>query len=158
MDPLWIALGAAFVVAGFVGSFLPVIPGPPLSYMGVLFLQFTRFDDYSWMFFLGWGAVVAVVAVLDYLVPAMGTRRFGGSAWGVWGCLIGGVAGLFLFPPIGLLIGPVAGAFAGELIAGKQSDQAFRAAVGSFLGFLLSTGIKVAVSLIMAYYFVKALL
>lgn len=158
MDPLWIALGAAFVVAGFVGSFLPVIPGPPLSYLGVLFLQLTRFDDYSWIFFLGWGAAIAVVAVLDYLVPSVGTRRFGGSAWGVWGCLIGGVAGLFLFPPIGLLIGPIAGAFAGELIAGKQSDQAFRAAVGSFLGFLVSTGIKVAVSLIMAYYFVKALL
>ena len=156
METLFIVLGALLVVAGFAGSFLPVLPGPPLSYAGLLVLQFAAGYPFTLTFLLVWGLIVAVVMVLDNVVPAYGTKKFGGSPFGVWGSIIGLVAGAF-FAPVGLVVGPLAGAFVGELVAGKQTDQALRSAAGSFFGFLAGTLLKVIVSGMMGYYFFTAL-
>jgi len=152
MDILFIIIGSLLIIAGFISSFLPVIPGPPLSYMGLLTLQLTAAHPFSLQFFVIWAVVVAVLMVLDNVILAYGTKRFGGSAYGIWGCMIGMFVGLF-FSHIGLVVGPLAGAFVGELIGGKKSDQAFRSAMGSFIGFLTSLVLKVIASGMMGYYF-----
>jgi len=152
METIFIIIGALLIIAGFIGSFLPVVPGPPLSYLGLLVLQLTSAHPFSWQFFITWALVVIALMILDNVIPAYGTKKFGGSAYGIWGCMLGMVVGIF-FSPIGLIIGPLAGAFIGELVGGKKSDQAMRSAFGSFMGFLASTVLKVAASGLMGYYF-----
>lgn len=152
METLLIIIGVLLIIGGFLGSFLPVIPGPPLSYGGLLVLQLTSPHPFSLQFLIIWALIVLALMVLDNVIPAYGTKKFGGSAYGVWGCIIGMVIGIF-FSPVGLVVGPLAGAFVGELIGGKTSDQALRSAWGSFLGFLAGTILKVIASGLMGYYF-----
>lgn len=152
MDILFIILGGLLIIAGFIGSFLPVIPGPPLSYLGLLALQLTSSHPFSWQFFHIWALIVGTLMILDNIIPAYGTKKFGGSAYGIWGCIVGMGIGIF-FTPVGLVAGPLIGAFVGELIGGKKSDQALRSALGSFTGFLVSTVLKVVASGLMGYYF-----
>lgn len=141
------------MMVGILGCLLPVLPGPPISYIGLLLLHFTRFADFSSTFLLTWACIVIIVTVLDYIVPIWGTKKFGGSKSGMWGAAIGLVAGIFFLPPIGIIAGPFAGAFIGEALTGKNSKDAFRAGLGSFLGFLAGVGIKLAASIIMAVKF-----
>jgi len=157
METLLIIIGALFITAGLIGSFLPVVPGPPLSYLGLLTLQLTSSHPFSLSFFIIWALVVVALMVLDNVIPAYGAKKFGGSAYGIWGCMLGMGIGIF-FPPLGLVLGPLAGAFLGELVGGKKSEQAFRSAWGSFVGFLASTVLKVMASAMMGYYFVDAIL
>lgn len=152
MEAILIILGAALITLGLIGAFIPVLPGLPFSYAGLLVLQLAQ-QPFSISFLLIWIIIVAVLTIADGLLPVWGTRKYGGSAYGVLGCIIGLVIGIFFFPPIGFIIGPLAGAFAGELIAGKQSGQAFKAAFGSFVGFMAATGIKVLTAGIMGYYY-----
>lgn len=153
MEIVWIIIGSLLIVSGIIGAFVPVIPGTPLSYLALLLMQFTLGAPFTWTFLLIWGGVVAVVATLDGLIPAEGARRMGGSRYGIYGCLIGGLLGVLMFPPFGLIFGPIVGAFIGELMYGRKSDMAFRAAMGSFVGFLVATFLKISVSVILAYYF-----
>lgn len=153
MEIVWIIIGSFLIVAGVVGAFVPVIPGTPLSFAALLLMQFTLGAPFSWSFLLIWGVVVAIVATIDGLIPAEGARRMGGSKYGIYGCLIGGLVGIFFFPPLGIIFGPIAGAFIGELMYGRKTDSAFRAAMGSFVGFLVAMFLKISVSLILAYYF-----
>lgn len=153
METIFIIIAALFMVAGIIGAFVPVVPGTPLSYIGILILHFTYDGYFSWVFLISWGVVVGITITLDTFLPAEGARRTGGSKTGIYGALLGGVFGLFFFPPAGILFGPIIGAFAGELIAGKKTDSALRSALGSFVGFLIATGLKVGVAIILAYYF-----
>ena len=153
MEILWIIIGSLLIVTGLIGALVPVIPGTPLSFLALLIMQFTLGAPFTWMFLIIWGIVVAVVATIDGLIPAEGARRMGGSRYGIYGCLVGGFLGIFIFPPFGIILGPILGAFIGELMYGKKSDQAFRAAMGSFVGFAIAPVLKVSVSLILGYYF-----
>lgn len=155
MDILLIVLGVVCILTGIAGCILPVIPGPPLSWLGLLLLHFTRYGQFSTNFLLVMAFLALAVTVLDYIIPVWGTKKFGGSKAGMWGATIGIFLGLFFFPPAGLIIGPFIGAIIGEVIAGKDSTSAFKAGLGSFIGFLLSTGLKLGVSLMMAVYFFK---
>ena len=152
MDLLLVLIGAGLIITGLLGAFLPVLPGPPLSYAGLFMLQLTSAHPFSWGFMLFWLMVVAVLVVLDNVIPAWTTKRSGGSAYGVWGSIIGMAAGLF-FPPMGILLGPLAGAFFGEMIGGKSTHHALRSAWGSFVGFLLGTLLNVIAAGMMGYYF-----
>lgn len=154
MEILLIILGALFICAGIVGAFLPIIPGPPLSYIGLIILHFTKGGLFGWQFLLLWFIISIAVVTLDSLVPAEGARRMGGSKKGIYGALLGGVAGLIFFPPAGIIFGPMVGAFIGEFLTGTDSKSALRAAMGSFIGYLISIMIKVSVAVVMAYYFV----
>lgn len=153
MDILLIVIGTLFILAGLVGSLLPVLPGPPLSYVGLLLLQFTSAAPFGAWFFVIWLLIVIAVMLVDNLVPVYGTKKYGGTPYGIWGSIVGLVAGAFFFPPVGMIVGPLLGAYLGELAGGKSSDQAYTAAMGSFLGFLAGTLIKLIASGIMAYYF-----
>lgn len=146
-----------FMLTGIVGCLVPVLPGPPLSYLGLVIVHFTRFADVSQKLFIILGIIAVAVTVLDYIVPIWGTRHFGGSKYGARGATVGLVIGLFL-GPAGIIIGPFLGAFVGELIFKDDVKYALKAGFGSLLGFMTGVGLKLAASLLMTFYFVKVLM
>ena len=158
MDYVLITLGVIFLISGILGCVLPIIPGPPLSYVGLLLLHFTERYHFSTRFLIIWAAITIVVYALDYIIPAWGTKKFGGSKRGIWGSIIGLVIGLFFFPPFGIIIGPFLGAVIGELTAGKDSGAALKSGFGSFIGFLAGTLLKLITSGMMTWYFFKELI
>lgn len=157
MEVLWITIGLACILIGVIGCILPVIPGPPIAYISLLLLQITEKDNrpFSIETLLLWGFLTILVTVLDYIVPVWGTKRFGGSRYGTWGSFIGLIIGLF-FAPVGLVVGPFAGAVIGELIGGKPSGPAFRAGLGAFIGFLSGVLLKLIVSVWIGVIFIRA--
>jgi uncharacterized protein YqgC (DUF456 family) len=158
IDYILVILGGILMILGILGCILPVLPGPPISYVGLLLLHFTRFAQFTYTFLLIWACVTIFVTVLDYVVPIWGTKKFGGSKSGMWGAGIGLVIGIFFLPPIGIIVGPFAGAVIGEALTGKNAAHSFRAGFGSFLGLLAGVGMKLAASIIMTYYFIKELI
>jgi uncharacterized protein YqgC (DUF456 family) len=155
MDVLWLVLGTLLMLAGLAGCILPFLPGPPLCYVALLIQQMQTEPPYSVNFLVGWAIVTIAVTGLDYVIPIYGTRKFGGTKYGMWGCMIGLIAGLWM-GPVGILIGPFVGAFIGELLANSSSNQALRAAYGSFVGFLVGTLLKLVVCFVMVWYFIQA--
>jgi len=152
------ALSGLFLLIGLLGSVLPVLPGPVLSWVGILILHFTEYAEYSTTFLLVTAAIMIVISILDYFIPIWGTKKFGGTKAGVTGSTVGLVAGLF-FPPIGLIIGPFAGALIGEIMANrKEFKKAVKSATGSFLGFLLGTGLKLVYCGVLIYYYFAAVI
>jgi len=156
-DYLLLAGGIILLLSGIIGCLLPVIPGPPLSYAGLILLHFSRFAEFSNTILLVLGIVVFAVTLLDYLVPVWGTKVFGGSKYGTRGATIGLIIGLFL-GPAGIILGPFIGAFVGELIYKDDMKHALKAGLGSFLGFLSGVGLKLAASFVITFYFIKGLL
>ncbi len=157
MDIVLIVLGVIALLIGVAGCVLPVLPGPPFAYLALLLLHFTDRVQFSWMQLLVWLVIVVVVQVLDFIVPMLGTKYFGGSKWGKNGCIIGTVIGVF-FMPWGIVIGPFLGALIGELLAGHTSSEAIRSGIGSLIGFLLGTMLKVILCLYFCWEFIVALL
>ncbi|TKG95563.1 DUF456 domain-containing protein [Puteibacter caeruleilacunae] len=158
MDIFLIILGSIFMLVGIAGCILPIIPGPPLAYVGILILHFTEGVQFSTNFLILWAAIAIIVTILDYFIPIWGTKRFGGSKRGVWGSMIGLVIGIFLFPPIGIIVGPFAGAVIGEMTAGNGSRSALKSGFGSFVGFLAGTLLKLFVSGWLTWSFVTELI
>jgi len=158
MDVLLVIVGGILLLTGVIGCFLPVLPGPPLGFAGILLLHISSYTQFSTVFLLVLGAVVLLVSLIDYLVPVLGAKRFGGSKLGVIGCLVGLVIGIFVMPPIGIIVGPFLGAIAGELLNGDDLKKAVRSGFGSFIGYLFGTGVKLAVCLVMCYYYVARLI
>ncbi|MDN4165455.1 DUF456 domain-containing protein [Cytophagales bacterium LB-30] len=156
MDWILISIACLLSLVGLIGCIIPGIPGPPLNWLALLLLFFLSAEPLTTDFLLIWLVVTVLVTGLDYWIPAAGTKKMGGTRYGVWGSLIGLIIGLFFFPPIGLIFGPFLGALAGEMYAGQNSHQAFRAALGSFLGLLVGTVAKLIASGMMVYYAVKA--
>lgn len=148
MDILLIFIAALFMILGIIGSFLPILPGPITSWVGLLILHFTEAIPMNWTFLGITLAVAIIIWLLDYVIPAMGTKKFGGSKYGMIGTSVGLVVGLLSPIPGGIIIGPFFGAFAGELINKADSQKALKAAFGSFLGFLASTLLKFITALI----------
>ena len=141
MDIFLVCLGLICVLVGVLGSFMPVLPGLPISWVGLLLVHLTSVVPMNYSYLVIWLVVAIVVLVLDYVIPAMGTKKYGGSKYGVWGTTIGLLVGMF-FPPFGFIVGPFLGAYIGEMIHQKDSKIASRAAWGSFMGFLTSTFMK----------------
>ncbi|TVZ56875.1 hypothetical protein OD91_2177 [Lutibacter sp. Hel_I_33_5] len=152
MDIFLLLLGFVLVILGIIGSFLPVLPGPLTSWFGLLLLHFTKIVPKDWTFLGVTLGIAILIWILDYFIPAIGTKRFGGSKYGVYGTTIGLLVGLFSPIPFGMLIGAFGGALIGELLYdGKDTNRAIKASFGAFLGFLASATIKFSVA---AIYFV----
>ncbi|OAD43104.1 DUF456 domain-containing protein [Polaribacter atrinae] len=152
MDIFLLLLGFLFVCLGIIGAFLPILPGPLTSWLGLLLLHFTKIIPMDWTFLGITLAVAILIWILDYFIPGMGTKRFGGTKYGVYGTTIGLFIGLFTPIPFGMLIGAFLGAFIGELLYdSKDTNRALKASFGAFLGFLASATIKFSIA---AIYFV----
>ncbi|HEX7493997.1 MAG TPA: DUF456 domain-containing protein [Bacteroidales bacterium] len=156
-DYILLILGIIFMIIGIIGCLVPVLPGPPLSFLGLIFLHFSRFGHFTSPILITLGAITVVVTVMDYIVPVWGTKKFGGSKYGTRGATVGLIIGFFL-GPLGIIIGPLIGAFVGEMIFKDDLSYAFKAGFGSLLGFLTGIGLKLAASFVMTFYFVKELI
>lgn len=148
MDILLLIIAGVLMLVGIAGSFLPVLPGPLTSWIGLLVLHLTDAIPMNWTFLGITLFIAALIWVLDYIIPAIGTKKFGGSKAGMIGTTIGLIVGLIAPIPMGIIIGPFVGAFIGEMTNNKDSKVAIKAAFGSFLGFLTSTFLKFVVAVI----------
>ncbi|MBW3518973.1 DUF456 domain-containing protein [Flavobacterium sp. NKUCC04_CG] len=149
MEYILLSLSFILIIAGLLGSILPLLPGAPLSWFGLLLLYLTPSIEINY-WILGFTLVLTLLIVLlDYVIPAQGTKRFGGSKYGIWGTNIGLVVGLIAPIPFGFILGPFVGALLGELLFdSKNIQRAFKAATGSFIGFLTSTFIQFVIGII----------
>jgi len=141
MDLLLLFLGFLFCLVGLVGTFLPALPGISLSWLGILMIYLTKVVEMNYSMLIITFIIAVGIIILDYVIPAAGTKKFGGSKAAAIGTTLGLIVGILAPIPFGFLIGPFLGAFIGEILFNRQSNtkKAFRAATGSFLGFLAST-------------------
>lgn len=153
MDIVLIVLGSILVIIGIIGSIIPIIPGPPITFSGLLLVHFTTEQPFTVDFLIIFGILAILSSFIDNILPVYATKKFNGSKKGVWGSAIGLIIGLFFFPPIGIIIGPMLGAYVGEIIDGKSTDKAFKPAFGSLIGFITSIFLRLALSIVMAYFF-----
>ncbi len=167
MDFIWIIVGIVLILIGIAGAIIPGIPGPIVSFFALLILQLRENPPFEEELLVIMGLIAAAVTFLDYVVPIWGTKKFGGSKMGVRGSIVGLIIGIIGLPIlgivigpfgiIGILLGPFLGAYVGESMAGKDSTTAMRSAVGSFIGFLGGTLMKLVYSIVVGYYFFAAL-
>lgn len=156
MEIFLLIVAFLLMLVGIIGCIVPGLPGVPIAYAGLWVAQATDRIDFSWQMLLIWGVVTIVVSVLDYVVPAWGTKQFGGTKYGVWGSTIGVLVGLFL-GPWGVILGPLAGAVLGEMLGGKQMEEALKAGWGSFIGLLFGTILKLICCGLMTVALIQAI-
>lgn len=160
MNTFLIILAVILALVGILGSIIPALPGPPLSWIGLLLLNFSTAADYTPTFLIITAVVAAIITAMDYILPALSTKKHGGSKAGVWGCNIGlviSIVGLPFGPQgiLGIIFWPFVGALIGEFLSGKKDKEALRAAWGAFIGFLSGTGLKLAYALVIAFFIIK---
>ena len=158
MDILLISVAAIVMLLGVIGSVLPILPGPLTSWLGLLILSYSQQAALSSSTLTLTFCVALAIFLLDYIIPAIGTKRYGGSRYGMLGTTLGLIIGLLSHLPFGILIGPFIGALIGELLYQNNTQHALRAAYGSLVGFLASTFIKFMVSLCYIIVFIWALI
>lgn len=144
IDVLIFLLAFLLLIGGVVGCVLPILPGAPLSYGGLLLLHLTGRADFSTAQLVSWLIIVIVLQVADYVTPILGSKYSGGTDFGNRGCMAGTILGLF-FMPWGIILGPFLGAVAGEMLGGRDLPHAIKAGIGSLVGFLLGTLMKAVV-------------
>ncbi|WP_040756742.1 DUF456 domain-containing protein [Winogradskyella psychrotolerans] len=157
MELFIVCIALLLMILGILGSFLPVLPGPLTSWAGLLVLHFTEGVELSQTFLIVTLVFAVFIYVLDYIIPAIGTKRFGGSKAGMIGTTLGLVIGLFSPIPFGIIIGPFVGALIGEMMHRNDFNKALKAAFGSFLGFIASTFLKFIVAIIYLGFFIVKL-
>mgnify|MGYP001468828642 FL=1 len=144
----------AFVllILGLLGSIIPGLPGPPLSFIGILLIHFFTGTQFSTSFLLSCAVIVILVFLLDYFMQVWGVKKFGGGRKAIIGTFLGLFMGL-IFPPLGLLIGPFSGAFIGAILEVRgDNNRALKVAIGSFIGFVSGTILKLVISSVLFYY------
>ena len=156
-DYILLILAILLMILGIVGCLVPMLPGPPFSFFGILMLHFSKFGNFSSTELFTFGAITVGVTIMDYIVPRLGARKLGGSKYGIRGATVGLAIGIFL-GPLGIILGPLIGAFIGEMIFKDQFGYAIKAGLGSLIGFMAGIGLKLAASFVMIFYFVKELM
>ncbi len=157
MDIALFLLGLILMFVGILGSFLPVLPGPPISWVGLLLLHLTKAVPQNWTFLGITLAIAILVFILDYIIPAMGTKKFGGSRAGMFGTMAGLLVAI-IFPILGvfgIVVWPFVGALVGELLNKSDQKTAVKAAFGSFIGFISGTFLKFIVTAIFLGLFIS---
>lgn len=150
MEILLIVLSILFIAGGIVFSILPPLPGPLLTYGALITTHYVSEEtSFSTSSFVIWGVIGAVILVLDYILPAAATRKFGGTKAGMIGGMIGTIAGVILPIPFGIILGPLLGAIIGDLYGGNRIKSAFKSGFGSFLGFLAATSMKLIYTIVL---------
>ena len=145
-------------IIGLLGTVIPILPGPPFTYIGLLFMHWSKYTEYTTDFLLLFLLLTIAVTIVDNVLPVWMTKKYGGSKYATRGSLAGLIIGMVFFPPWGIIIGSFLGAFIGELIYDKQNHaKALKVGFASFVAFLLGTGAKLTLSVIMLYYMIKPL-
>jgi len=159
MTVILILFGGILVVVGLVGCVVPIIPGPPVSYISLILLSFAyHWKTFTPAFLIVMGVLTIIATVLDFILPVYLPKRYGGSKYGVWGSILGMLAGMIFFPPFGLIIGTLAGAVLAELIFNKNKKIAIKSGLGVFFGTIAAMFIKISVSGVIGFYFFKAVI
>lgn len=156
MEIILIVLSFLLVLGGLAGCVLPVLPGPPLAYIGMLLVHITDKAEFSWTQLVSWLVLVVVLQVLDYITPLLGSKYSGGSEHGNRGCVAGTILGLF-FMPWGIVLGPFLGAVLGEMLGGRDWEHALKAGFGTFLGVVFGVLLKIALCLYFLYVLISTL-
>ena len=150
MEAFLLILATVLLVSGIIFSVLPPLPGPIITYIGIVATHFASEEtSYSTFWLISFAALTLAVTALDVFMPAAATKKFGGTKAGVWGGLIGTFVGIIVPIPLGLIWGPLLGAIIGDLIGGNRIKAAVKSGFGSFLGFVVATALKVIVSIVM---------
>ena len=153
-----IAIGSILMLLGLAGSILPVLPGPPLGFIGLFLLAASK--HFSPPLTPTLVIILAIVTIfvifMDHIIPLLGAKRYGASKWGVWGSVLGMVIGIF-WSPFAMLVGAFVGAVVAEWLAHKKKREALRAGWGVVMGTLFATILRLGVSGMMTYYFLRAL-
>jgi len=157
-EGITIAIGSILMILGLAGSVLPILPGPPLSFIGLFLLALVKHfsTPLTPVLLIILAIVTILVIAMDYIIPLLGAKRYGASKWGVWGSVLGMVIGIF-WSPFGMLVGAFIGAVVVEWIVGKKKGEALRAGWGVVMGALFATILRLGVSGMMTYYFVLGL-
>jgi uncharacterized protein YqgC (DUF456 family) len=159
MGIVLIILAFVLLIIGIAGAVVPALPGPPLSFIGLLLVQWSGYGGFTPVFLWVWAGITALITVMDYILPSLLARRFGGSRFAAIGSFVGLVIGILFFPPWGMIAGTFLGALAGELIHNRENkEQAFKAAWGALLAFFAGAGVKLIACSIMLFYAVKAVI
>ncbi|MCI5144855.1 MAG: DUF456 family protein [Candidatus Electrothrix sp. AR3] len=141
------------IIGGLIGTVFPALPGTVLILCGFLvYGLITGFDSLSGWFFFGQGMLVGCSYLIEFLATAFGVKIFGGSKAAAWGAVLGSLL-VFVLGPIGILLGPLLGAIAGELLMGEALKQALHSGFGSFLGFMGGVAANLFISGIMIAWF-----
>lgn len=159
MTAIGMFLAVVLFILGLVGTFLPVLPGAPLIWLGMsIYGILTGFSRLHLPFYLMQGVAVLITFLIDYIATAYGTKRYGGSSAAIWGSIIGALVGpIFLGLP-GLIIGPFLGALIGELTKGRPFERAFRSAFGTLIGLAGSLLLKLGIEVLMIIWFFRVAL
>jgi len=155
MDIVLIILGFIISIIGLIGAVIPALPGTPLNFIALLLLCMAKgWDTFSITFLAVMGIIAVAVSILDNVIPAWGAQKYGAEKKSVWLALAGTFIGMF-FSPIGIIVGAFLGALIGELMHGKEGQDALRAGWGVFIGVFFGIILKLAASATMFFYFVK---
>ncbi|MDG1721047.1 MAG: DUF456 domain-containing protein [Bacteroidia bacterium] len=169
MELTIIIIGILLIITGFVGSIVPGIPGPPIAYLSLIILLLideprVQLSTNNYFVLISIGIVTIILTVLDFYLPVWGTKKFGGTPSGTRGSTYGLVAAVILtiltsgFGVLLLIIGPFVGAYLGEKYAGNTDEVALKSGIGSFLGFISGTFIKLILVLVITLYFASLLI
>ena len=153
MDTLLAICALVCGIVGLLGAIIPILPGTILSYVGLICTYFTSTSTLSQGQLWLWGTISAIAILLDYILPGYFSKMFGGSRAGVVGATVGVIAGMFLLGPLGIILGPFAGAVIGEMLNQNQPiEKAIVVGAGSLLSFFVGTGLKLIVGGFLMYY------
>tara|TARA_B110000263_G_C15199300_1_gene459882 strand:- start:465 stop:953 length:489 start_codon:yes stop_codon:yes gene_type:complete len=155
MDILIIVISLFFIILGIFGSFIPVIPGPLTTWISFLIIKISGVIIISNLFLISTLIIAISVLLIDYIIPILGTKKFGGSKKGIFGSTIGSIIGFFILGPIGVLFGSFIGAFIGEYINKSNFKTIFKASLGSIIGFTTGALLKLSISLIYFILFIE---
>jgi uncharacterized protein YqgC (DUF456 family) len=152
-------LAVVFFTIGVLGTILPALPGAPLIWLGMLIYGFfVKFQNLPLTFFIGQGLAVMLIFLIDYLASIWGVRRYGGSKEAVWGSILGGLLGLLVLGPFGLIFGPFIGAVAGEVYRRSPLGKALEVGLGTLIGFLGGAVLKLSIEAVMIIWFFMAVI
>lgn len=148
MEILIIIIIGVLLLLGIIGSVIPVLPGPPLSYIALLlyhfFINTINGDSILWI-----GVVVVVVTILDYYLQIYGVKKAGGGKYAIRGSVVGMLLGIFFFAALGILVGAFIGAYIGAKM--EASKHEVKIAFGALWGFISATILKLCTSFYIIY-------
>lgn len=158
LTPILIIIAAIIVsLVGVIGCILPVLPGPLISFASVLLVKFATDIPVSNSLLLVFGIITLIVTLTDTILPIYMPKKFGSSGMGIFGATLGLIIGLF-FPPVGFIIGPFIGALCGEFVKTKKTADSLVAGIGTFIGFMLGTVLKLVLSVVITGWLIARVL